>query len=117
MRRVRYPLSAVLRAVSAKPLRAPWVEMKYSSTLSPSRKLDFTGTSIKRPLGSDMRPRIPAIWVIWLMFPFAPELAMRATPPKVDSASSIRVLIFSLASVQILMVWSCRSSSFTSPPW
>ena len=27
-RRVKYPLSAVLSAVSAKPLRAPWLEMK-----------------------------------------------------------------------------------------
>ena len=38
-RRVRYPASAVLSAVSASPLRAPCVEMKYSSTVSPSRKL------------------------------------------------------------------------------
>jgi hypothetical protein len=27
------------KRVSAKPLRAPWVEMKYCSTESPSRKL------------------------------------------------------------------------------
>ena len=26
---VKYPEFAVLRAVSAKPLRAPWVEIKY----------------------------------------------------------------------------------------
>ena len=36
-RRVRYPESAVRRAVSARPLRAPWVEMKYSATDRPSR--------------------------------------------------------------------------------
>ena len=37
-RRVRYPEFAVFNAVSASPLRAPCVEIKYSSTLSPSRK-------------------------------------------------------------------------------
>ncbi len=35
-RRVRYPESAVRSAVSARPLRAPWVEMKYSATVRPS---------------------------------------------------------------------------------
>ena len=48
-RRVRYPESAVRRAVSARPLRAPWVEMKYSRTVIPSRKLLRTGTSMIRP--------------------------------------------------------------------
>ena len=36
-RRVRYPASAVFKAVSARPLRAPWVAVKYSRTLRPSR--------------------------------------------------------------------------------
>ena len=35
-RRVRYPAFAVLSAVSARPLREPWVVMKYSSGESPS---------------------------------------------------------------------------------
>ena len=48
-RRVRYPESAVRSAVSARPLRAPWVEMKYSRTVMPSRKLLRTGTSMIRP--------------------------------------------------------------------
>src|SRR5450432_3540833 len=35
-RRVRYPESAVFNAVSARPLRAPWVEMKYCNTVRPA---------------------------------------------------------------------------------
>src|SRR3989337_1662973 len=45
-RRVRYPESAVLSAVSARPLRAPCVEMKYCSTVRPSRKFDVIGVSL-----------------------------------------------------------------------
>ena len=63
-------------AVSARPLRAPWVERKYSSTVSPSRKLDRIGSSMIRPEGSAIRPRIPAIWEICWMLPLAPELAI-----------------------------------------
>jgi hypothetical protein len=39
----RQPESAVFGAVSAKPLRAPCVEMKYRSRLRPSRKLAVMG--------------------------------------------------------------------------
>jgi len=49
-RRVRYPASAVFRAVSARPLRAPCVEMKYSITDRPSRKLAVIGFSIISPV-------------------------------------------------------------------
>ena len=75
-RLVRYPRSAVRRAVSANPFRAPWVDMKYYSTVSPSLKLDLIGLSIMRPRGFDIRPRIPAICLIWAIFPLAPELAI-----------------------------------------
>ena len=64
------------RAVSARPLRAPWVEMKYSSTVSPSRKEARMGSAMIWPWGSAMRPRMPAICRIWVMLPFVPELAM-----------------------------------------
>ena len=36
----------VFKAVSARPLRAPCVELKYSSTLSPSRKFALIGVSM-----------------------------------------------------------------------
>ena len=48
-RLVKYPASAVLSAVSARPLRAPWVEIKYSRIDSPSLKLERIGFSIISP--------------------------------------------------------------------
>ena len=59
-RLVRYPESAVRSAVSASPLRAPWVEMKYSSTDRPSRKFDLIGRGMISPFGLATRPRMPA---------------------------------------------------------
>jgi len=53
-----------LRAVSARPLRAPWVEMKYSNTVRPSRKFEVIGVSMTSPEGLAMRPRIPESWRI-----------------------------------------------------
>src|SRR6202789_165173 len=68
---VRYPESAVLRAVSARPLRAPWVELKYSSTDRPSRKLALMGVSMISPEGLAIKPRIPPNWRIWSTEPRA----------------------------------------------
>ena len=75
-RRVRYPESAVRSAVSASPLRAPWVAMKYSSTDRPSRKFALIGRGMISPFGFATSPRIPAICRICIMFPRAPELTM-----------------------------------------
>ena len=47
-------------AVSARPFRAPWVEMKYSRTERPSMKLALIGRSMISPFGLAIRPRIPA---------------------------------------------------------
>ena len=80
-RRVRYPESAVRRAVSARPLRAPWVEMKYSRTVMPSRKLLRTGTSMIRPDGSAIRPRMPPSWPMLPLFPRAPDVVIMVTAP------------------------------------
>ena len=63
-------------AVSARPLRAPWVEMKYSSTDRPSMKLALIGRSMISPFGFAIRPRMPASWRICLNDPRAPELAI-----------------------------------------
>ena len=59
--------------MSARPLRAPWVLMKYSRTVMPSRKLLRTGTSMIRPDGSAIRPRIAPSWPMLPLFPRAPE--------------------------------------------
>ena len=75
-RRVRYPEFAVLSAVSARPLRAPWVEMKYWSTDSPSRKFVVIGVSMISPDGLAIRPRMPASCRICCAEPRAPESAM-----------------------------------------
>jgi hypothetical protein len=73
---VRYPELAVLRAVSARPLRAPWVEMKYCSTFRPSRKLAVIGVSMIEPSGLAIRPRMPASCLICAAEPRAPESAI-----------------------------------------
>ena len=88
-RRVRYPESAVRSAVSARPLRAPWLEMKYSSTLIPSRRLERIGRSMIRPDGSAISPRMPASWWIWVTDPRAPEFVMSMIEPCSSSPVSI----------------------------
>ena len=70
---VKYPESAVLRAVSVKPLRAPVADRKNSRTERPSRKFDLTGTSTVFPMALAIRPRIPASCFIWLRPPRAPD--------------------------------------------
>ena len=57
---VRDARIAVFNAVSARPLRAPWVELKYSKTVKPSLKFEIIGVSIISPEGFAIKPRIPA---------------------------------------------------------
>jgi hypothetical protein len=59
--------------VSASPLRAPCVELKYSSTDSPSLKLEMIGLSMISPEGLAIRPRMPASCFICAGEPRAPE--------------------------------------------
>ena len=116
-RRVRYPESAVRRAVSARPLRAPWVEMKYSSTVRPSRKLARMGCGMMSPRGLDTRPRMPAIWLTWVMLPRAPERTIMSMGLNFSllRTSSIDSLTRPVASVQISMSSWRRSSSVMTP--
>ncbi len=64
------------RAVSASPFLAPRLEMKYSKTERPSRKLALIGISMVLPEVLAISPRIPASCRIWFMLPRAPELAI-----------------------------------------
>ena len=73
---VKYPESAVLRAVSASPFLAPCDDMKNSNTVSPSRKFALIGTSMILPCVSAMLPLIAASCLIWEMLPLAPEFAI-----------------------------------------
>ena len=75
-RLVRYPEFAVFNAVSANPFLAPCVEIKYSSTLSPSRKFACMGVSIISPEGFAIKPRMPANCFICWLLPRAPESAI-----------------------------------------
>ena len=75
-RRVRYPAFAVFSAVSARPFRAPFVEIKNSITDKPSLKFARIGSSIISPLGFAIRPRIPESCRIWFLLPRAPETAI-----------------------------------------
>ena len=99
-RRVRYPESAVRRAVSARPLRAPWVEMKYSRTVMPSRKLLRTGTSMIRPDGSAISPRMAPSWPMLPLFPRAPDAVIIVTGPFGSSERIISSDIAELVSCQ-----------------
>ena len=74
--RVRYPAFAVLSAVSARPLRAPWVEMKYSFTFRPSLKFEVIGVSMIEPSGLLIRPLMPASCLICSALPRAPLSAI-----------------------------------------
>ena len=104
-RRVRYPESAVRRAVSARPLRAPWLEMKYSSTLIPSRRLLRIGRSMIRPDGSAISPRIPASWWTWVTLPRAPEWVIIQTEPRLSRPASIFSVTSSVVPRQTSTVW------------
>jgi DNA helicase II / ATP-dependent DNA helicase PcrA len=62
--KVRELLGLGANAVSARPLRAPCVEMKYCNTFRPSRKFAVMGVSMMEPSGLAIRPRMPASWRI-----------------------------------------------------
>ena len=102
-------------AVSAPPLRAPWVEMKYSSTDRPSMKLALIGRSRISPFGFAMRPRMPASWRIWFFDPRAPELAIILIGFVSLKFASIASATASVASVQISVIISWRSSGVIRP--
>ena len=75
-RLVKYPESAVFKAVSVDPLRAPWVEIKNSDAVKPSLNEDLIGNSIVSPFGFDINPRIPTSCVKLDNDPRAPESDM-----------------------------------------
>ena len=103
--RVRYPESAVFNAVSARPLRAPWVEIKYCRTVSPSRKFAVIGVSIISPDGFAIKPRIPASCRICCLLPLAPESAIIKTGLKELLKLSLSSISLNIASA-ILSVTS-----------
>ena len=117
---VKYPASAVFRAVSANPFLAPWVEIKYSITDKPSLKLDIIGLSIISPppiidfLGLAIRPLIPANCLIWSPLPLAPESAIIYTELK-PSSSDFNPLIISDATSLVAFVQISITLLYLSP--
>ena len=74
---VRYPESAVRKAVSDSAFLAPLAAMKYSKMFSPSLKFPLIGISMTPlPETEDIRPLIPANCRIWVILPRAPESAI-----------------------------------------
>ncbi len=102
-------------AVSARPLRAPCVEMKYSSTDRPSRKLLLIGRGMISPFGLATRPRMPAIWRTCIQLPRAPELTIMNNPLVRGKCSRMAWSTEFVAWVQISMSSWRRSSSVMRP--
>ena len=73
---VKYPESAVLKAVSESPFLAPCAEIKYSKASNPSAKDDLIGISTALPVVLAIKPLIPAIWRNWFILPRAPDLTI-----------------------------------------
>ena len=112
---VKYPASAVLRAVSARPFLAPWVEIKYSKIDNPSLKFDKIGFSIISPpptfdfFGLAIRPLIPVNCLICSFEPLAPESSIIYTELKPCWSSLICFIANSVkvafAEVQTSITW------------
>ena len=102
-------------AVSARPLRAPWVEMKYSSTVRPSMKLALIGRSMISPFGLAIRPRMPASWRICENDPRAPELAIMKMGFNSSRCSLSAFPTSFVASSHSFVTASWRSSWLISP--
>ena len=101
--------------MSARPFLAPWVEMKYSSTVRPSMKLALIGRSMISPFGLAIRPRIPASWRICLKEPRAPELAIMKMGFRWSRLRCIASPTSSVAAVHFSMTASLRSSCEIRP--
>ena len=112
---VKYPESAVLKAVSAKPFLAPCEEIKYSRTSSPSLKQDLIGISTALPDVLAISPRIPAIWRNWFMLPLAPDWAIMYIGFNSSKLSFIASVTSFVAFSHILIIDEYLSSSVIKP--
>ena len=78
-------------------------------------KLAWIGRSMISPFGLAIRPRIPASWRICLNDPRAPELAIMKIGFSLWRFASMASATASVASVQMSMIDSLRSSSVMRP--
>ncbi len=112
---VKYPESAVLRAVSALPFLAPWVDIKYSNTSRPSLNDALIGNSIILPEGFAISPLIPANCLIWDLDPLAPESAIIYIGLNLSILSISAFATSSVVSVHFWITLSYLSSSEINP--
>ena len=108
---MRYPEFAVFKAVSARPFLAPWVEVKYCSTVNPSLKLAVIGVSMIEPSGFAINPRIPASCLTCAGELLAPESKYIKTELKDASCSSSPSLLTTV-SVEIVSINELATVSF-----
>ena len=112
---VKYPESAVRRAVSARPFLAPCDDTKYSSASSPSLKHDLIGISTALPEVLAISPRIPAIWRNWFMLPLAPDWAIIYIGFNSSKLSFIASVTSFVAFSHTLIIEEYLSSSVINP--
>ena len=112
---VKYPESAVLKAVSAKPFLAPCAEIKYSRASSPSLNDDVIGISTVLPVVLAISPRIPAICLNWFMLPLAPDCDIIYTGFNSSKLLFIASVTSSVAFSHILITDWYLSSSVIKP--
>ena len=79
--------------------------MKYSKTVRPSRKLERIGSSMIRPEGATINPRIAAICATCTMLPLAPELVIMCSEPYGSSVLESSLVTASVVWVQIVTAW------------
>ena len=91
--------------------------MKYSSVSRPSRKFFLIGRGIMSPRGLATRPRMPAIWRIWVMFPRAPEPTIMSIGLNRWALNSFSIAAWTSAVASVQMRTSCwrRSPSVMMP--
>ena len=107
-------------AVSARPFRAPFVEIKNSITDKPSLKFARIGSSIISPLGFAIRPRIPEscrIWFYYLVLRNSHHIDAIETFLVFSSVFIITEVSSSFAFCQTSITQLYRSSCVITPLW
>ena len=112
---VKYPESAVLKAVSAKPFLAWCEEMKYSSASRPSANDALIGISITLPVVPAISPLIPAACLNWFKLPLAPDWTIKLIGLSGSNLSSKDLPTLVVALFQIVTTSLNLSSSVIKP--
>src|SRR5579875_590305 len=109
----------VLRDVdeSARPLRAPCVELKYSSTVNPSLKFEMIGVSMISPEGFAIRPRMPASCLICAAEPRAPLSAIIHTGLIASPLRGVRIAFIISSATRSVQFDHTSTTLLYFSPW